>query len=496
MKILTPFLLLIIHFGFLSAQPAPGVQQAVEQYKQAFIQRDFAQIQGLLAGKFSIAVYQRPMTDNLLKGILEKYYALDSLQLHKVENQEENIRVQVKYFFQEQKPFISSILLNKEYQLLYADLFDNLYRLSRYEENKLLIEFPFKMVDGHIMFEIQLNDSPEKLIMLFDTGADGMALSQEAADRVGVEISGNKEASVVGGTSEVALSKGNTLRIDTLSLPNQNLVVFPQVRGGYDGLFGGNFLRNFVTQVDFDQQMIRLYNFGSYRYEGDGSALPVDYSTGNPEVLTHLVFKNGREIPAKLTFDTGAGYNAILFGPFVEENALLQGFEVDYSSTNYSFGLATKISMGDLARFQLGSYGFDYLSTALQSNGEGGKRWTESDGSMGIEVIRKFNFTFNLAEQVVFMEPNTAFDQPFDVTLKGAIMGVEGEELKIKGLVQGSKAATAGLRRGDVVVKINDYSGEELILPENHIILKKQQAQELVIFVSRGESVIRADLSP
>lgn len=49
--------------------------------------------------------------------------------------------------------------------------------------------------------------------MLFDTGADGMALNPDSAYKAGVVVTKSKSASVVGGSQQVQYSADNTIYI-------------------------------------------------------------------------------------------------------------------------------------------------------------------------------------------------------------------------------------------------------------------------------------------
>ncbi|MEL4308616.1 retropepsin-like aspartic protease [Joostella sp. CR20] len=410
MKRITFFGLLFFAFA-VHAQKIE--QQTVSTYEKAFKNRSFEAMEAILAQNFTIGVYQRPSTDIMLKSILSKYFQLDSIQLKEVNAVASGKEIKLKYFFKDRKPFVSNLKLNGNNQIQYVDLFDKLYKIDRYQNSEIVASFPFEMENGSIVVKVKLNDSPEEFKMLFDTGADGMAISEVTAKKAQVKNLRDRKTDVVGGTMNVKFSSGNTIHVGGISIPNQNTVVFGTVRNGYDGLFGKNFLAKYITRINFDTKTITLYSFGKFEYPKEGCKLPFEYATQLPIVNLELELNSGKQVSGDFVFDTGADYNIIAFGPFVEANQLEEGFKVDFMSTNYSFGQQTAIKMGSANKLSIGTFDFKAVPTALQEFDADNQQWSSHDGSLGISIINRFNIIVNALDKVIYLEPNNNFNTSF-----------------------------------------------------------------------------------
>lgn len=488
-------LLILLMSLMSSAQNLNLSKQLIKNYEKSFIDKDFSSMEKLISDKFTIGVYQRPSTDMMLKSILNKYYPLDSLQFLDEEKAGGIKTIKVKYFFKGQKATISNVVVNNDNKIQYVDLFDKLYRIDRYVPSKKIASIPFEVINGSIVLKIKLNDSDEEFKMLFDTGADGMALNETAASKATIKNVENRSTGVVGAKVNVKFSSRNTIHVGGIAIKNQNLVVFSKVRGGFDGLFGGNFLSKYITSVNFDTKRIELFTFGMFDYEVGGSILPISYATQLPIVNATLNFNNHKRFEGEFVFDTGADYNVIVFGPSVEKNNLEDGFPVAYQATNYSFGHQTGIKIGDVTSIDFDNSSLKNVPIALQEFQEDNKDWSSHDGSIGISVISKFNFIVNVLEKQIYLKPNKSFNKPFDFVLKGVKFGFTNtDELIVKEFIQGTKAKQLGVSLGDSVATINDYSSAELLNTDKVEDLKNSKEKEYIIIITEEHSSKRIKL--
>ncbi|WP_162558688.1 aspartyl protease family protein [Robertkochia solimangrovi] len=472
---------------------APKNKNALTAFESAFRFRDYETVKPLLADDFTISVYTGKSTESMFKSILKQYHQLDSL-VEKNRNQNElGEKINATCYFKGQKPFLTGVQFDQQGKILYVDLLDQLYRAFRNRPSKKVATIPFEMIDGSIALEIKLNDTAEPFKMLFDTGADGMALSEAAASRANIKNIRDHQSSFVGSSSKVKFSSGNTIRLDSLEIPRQNLVVFPEIRGGFDGLFGGNFLSNYITRVDFDNGVIELFSFG--QFEGKGKALSVDYTHMVPVFDAKLSIDGKKSVEGGFVFDTGAGYQIICFGPFVHENKLNMEFTPDYYSMNYSFGHPTRIAMGDIASVGMGDFTFDHVQGALQEYQEDNTEWAFKAGSVGIDLIKKFNFTVDLLHKVIYLEPNEMFGLPTDLTISGLQIGFERTgALVVREVVIGSEAAKNGIVPGTLITMINGIEAEELKNPDTMYDLRNKENSPYEIYLNDGERSMRITL--
>lgn len=273
---------------------------------------------------------------------------------------------------------------------------------------------PFTLEQGSIMLKARINNSARTLNLLFDTGADGMALNGNLADSLGLKIARSQQASVVGGTMQIDIATNNTYHFDAFDLPGQNIGIFRNNQLGFDGIVGIGLARRYVLNVDFDRHVIELYEPGTYTYPADGVTLPMLLRGNTP--MIHLALKAGRATAeGDFVFDTGAHYNVIGFGPFVKANKLLlSGFDPYDVGSTVSMGQASNTYAGYLDWVQVGQFRFDKVPGTLQAFRPGDEQWAHvGDGSLGILLIARWNFVLDLGNRQFNFRPSKQYNAGF-----------------------------------------------------------------------------------
>ena len=461
----------------------PDIDEKVAAYARAFKARDAKAMDSLLAPDFMVGTYRYPKTGIMVESILKQYNSLDSLKLQKVDTLECGYKLSLKYHFKDKDPFSSYITLDDSLRIRHTRLFDLLYRVDREAPSKLVEEIPFKVAHGAIVLQVRLNECRDTLNMLFDTGADGMAISEHTAERVAPKNIREHSAAVVGGNSRSKFSSGNTLHLGKLSLSRMNTAIFPEINRGLDGIVGGSLLSRYITEVNFDTQTIRLYTLGAFSPKGNPSQLEADYSSGIPVVNLDLS-ANGQEFNGGYAFDTGAGYNIISYGPVVKRERMLENFQADYYASNVSFGSVRQISVGKLDKLCIEDFCFEQLPSAIQDYQESDSTWATHDGSLGFDLINRFNFTADRLNQCIYLEPNNSYDRPVEFKLGDLVLGFDHEEnLVIKTVLSRELASDPVIRPGIKVLSVNDQGAEEFSKQENKSSLEDLSPSHVIELV-------------
>jgi len=471
---------------FLIAQTSSD-KQIIAQFEKSFKTKDVSLLKSLVSDDFSVGAMFNSDVDFVVNAIYNAYSPLDSLKFIKKSKKDGKTELQLAYFFNNKKNKESAIILNAKNKIVSIAFFDALYNVNREAEVKKITSIPFEIINNAIAIKIKFNTSEKDFLMLYDTGADGIALTPESAIEAGVVVDTHHESKVVGGKSQVQFSKNNTIRVGNQVIPNQGLVVFPTISRGFDGLFGGNLMRKFITKINFDTQTIDLYNFGKFHYEGTGKVVEFDYSRKIPVIKANLAFGSNKKVEGDFILDTGADYNVICFGPFVEKNKLQQGFQVDFASTNFSMGHQTGIVSGDLQTFSINGINFNHLNIALQEFEQNNSSWATESGSIGMGILKKFNYIFNLLERKVYLEPNQNFSKPFDFYCKGLYLGLDDKnELIVKKVIQGSKAESLKIKTGAKIIRFNDFESQDFINQKTIDSMKAMQNQEVDVIIEQS----------
>lgn len=432
-------------------------------------------MKNLIAPEFTVGAGDSSSNEFYFNTIFKAFPNLDSIQIGKSKVEKKETKTAVNFFFNRKEKKPSEIVFNAENKIVYVTFFDGLYRVDRNAEVKKMASIPFQIIENGIAIKIKLNKADREFLMLFDTGADGMALNPDSAYKAGVVVTNNKSASVVGGSQQVQYSADNTIYIGDQVLKNQGLVIFPK-HGVYDGLFGANLLRNYITSVNFDTMTIDLYNFGNFNYTGKAKPMIFEYKSGLPVVKMNLTFEDKKTVEGNFTFDTGAGYDLIAYGPFNHKNNLEASLKTEYNSVNFSLGKQTKIIGGAIPNVGINGNNFPNVTIALQEYDEANKSWAFADGSLGIDLIRRFNFTIDVLHKTVYLEPNKNFKKTASFYLGGLDLDFdENQNLLVKRIIDQQNEDLKKVKTGAKVTQINDFEAQELLNPEN---LKKLKASK------------------
>lgn len=247
------------------------------------------------------------------------------------------------------------------------------------QQAKLVAKIPFESRNGTIILNVKLNDFPRPLKLLFDTGADGMAVGAGLADSIGLKITRTQKASVVGGAMDISVSSGNTVHMGNFDFENQSIAIFKEMhKEGTDGIIGNTLARHYIVKVDYDRKELLLYNFGDFEEKG-GTAIPFTIPAGLFIIPGTLSITADQPHTGNFVFDTGAAYNLICFRPFVKQHKLLvSGFKSESQGSTVSMGMTTPTFAGKAETFSFSNVPpLKNMSVTLMA-GRGPKRKLES----------------------------------------------------------------------------------------------------------------------
>ena len=384
---------------------------AINRLDSALQTKNTAILEKSLSPDFSLSVSMWPTAKSYIDQILNRGELKSAKYLSKLNHTDEDGRTLVEVLFSTSNGEEKSIVaFDKMAEIVYVDLFDRLYGKFRTEKSKLVATIPFVFEVGKgMVIQIKINDCKQPLKFLFDSGANGIALVKTTADSIGLHLSGVSNASFVGGQSQVQMSNGNTVHLnEQLSLDNKKIDIFEKINHDIDGIIGLSIATSYITKVDFDKNVIELYNFGDYSPEEGFEPLSIR-NPHNIILLPGIVNIAGREgVQGNFAFDTGAQYNFIGFSRFVRKNRLLlNGFKPERMASTTSMGRSSTVFEGNIEDFQLTEHiHFQNLPVTLQASmgTKGDENSTFPDGSIGIGLIRKFNFVIDLFRKKIYLE--------------------------------------------------------------------------------------------
>ncbi len=488
-------LLLLACIGVITstAQVTEQVQHTLEEYRYCLMNSNKKRIKEIVDESFRIGVYQQPYASNLFASFLDHIEAPDSVSWDSVQNTKEDIVCMVNYHFRD-TIISSTVTFSVKGKLLYSDWLDQKgFNFWRKRPSVYVTSIPFKLINGKMFIKARLNNTEEPLNMIFDTGADGMALRADLKDKCDVKISRSHTANMPGGGMQVNLSEGNALVLDSITISQQNLVLFKYLGKGVDGIIGGsNLFRYYITEVDFDEQLIRLYKHGQFIPPLNYTANNMLYANGVPTV-PFSIYKEGHVFETEFIFDTGAGYEAILFGNGVKElerDSITKVIHPLYYSYNASLGHRTKTMIGKADSIYFSNMCFKNTLLAMEEYNPANHGRLNVKGSIGINTLCRFNWIIDLTSYKVHSKVNTLGELPMNFTMDSFLIGYRGTNLVVLSKVSSEVQPNGHLKVGDRIMAIDDVLAINLTETKLKRLLKKSEVTLKVMHRQEREEKI------
>ena len=384
---------------------------------------------------------------------------------------------------------------------------------------------------------VELNGS--KLKFILDSGVSSPILFN-ITEEDSIQI--NKVSQITlkglgeGEPIEALRSKENTFKLGNAVSFNQMLYVvldrdlnFSTSLGiEVHGIIGYDIFKDFVVDVNYSKRHLKLYDPKFYDYSNHkkkSETLPLTL-VGKKAFIDGSVTKDDdTEIPVKLLVDTGSSDALWLFHDAQKGLEIPQQHYDDFLGKGLNgsiFGKRTKLKGMRIGSFQLAEakVAFPYKASFKAIKNLGNR-----NGSVGGEVLKRFNIVFDYPGNKITLVKNSHFNDPFQYNLAGIALQHNGlryisesivnssnvmkagnsnssfgnvqillqnttrlslvHEIVVSGIRAGSPAAEAGLKEGDVVLAVNGKRVHDYKLQEILHMLNARKGKRVRVLIER-----------
>ena len=365
---------------------------------------------------------------------------------------------------------------------------------------------PFELNGRHIILKGKVNGQP--LTFVFDTGDQYAIVDLDVAKRMNLELSGEVRVGGAGAAvSTGAFVKNASFTLDgfegfaqpvKMALP-LGKTLSPRAGREFQGIIGQEFIQQFVVEIDYQAQVLKLHNKEKFVYNGPGESVPIKLVHGHP-VLEAEVTPVGAAAPLKGRFvlDTGAGLALALYSPFVSENRLLgPDAKTIRSLGGAGAGGETTGQIGRVTELKIGNYTIKNPITMFSEDKAGAFASDQLAGNIGGRIANKFRLFLDYDRKRIIFEPNSNFAAPYDHAQAGVSVVAEGGDyrvFRIRAVLENSPASEAGLQKDDIITKVNNQSAAELTLSKLNELFERPVPYKLTI--RRGEQTLQLTLTP
>jgi hypothetical protein len=264
------------------------------------------------------------------------------------------------------------------------------------DENKPLARVPLEIHQDLPYLRVRVNDS-EPVWFILDSGASACVVDKDQSKAFGVTITGSRKGQGAGaGTVDFFFAPDVRYAIGDITLKaDQSYAIdlsgVPTPKGKkLAGLLGYDFLQRYIVAIDYEKNLLTVYDPKEYVYRGSGQAIPVSFQKKLPYV------KGTIQVPGLRTtgdrewlVDTGSSdtVNDELLARSTGEKAEVTGGQ--------GLGKEFRVWQATVDRVDLGPFHFQKVAGV-----SGGMK-------IGSGLLRRFTVVFDYPGKRMILEPNS-----------------------------------------------------------------------------------------
>jgi len=349
-----------------------------------------------------------------------------------------------------------------------------------WEGDARVTEVPFRMHGNLMIVALRINGS-EPLDFVLDTGAPYPFLLDDPAIRaldlpVVDEIPfGDFDAKV---TRYIEIGIGDVRLTEmTAAIMPTDLLPFAAPPKGVitHGILGYEVFRRFVADLDYQRQVITLYDPEIYDYSGVVAPIPLIFDDRKPYAWFDATLPDrGTEaeatvVPVKLHVDTGKT-GTLHLDTWSDERIHAPEVGVPIEQRGITGG--THGVLARLPRIQLGDVAArDVIIEYRTADSRGQDK--DRNGFLGNEVLRRYHIIFDYAGERMWIEPGPASDEPYEHDRSGlALDPVWDEGYPVTLVAPDSPAARARIDPNDTLVSVNGRPARDLFSTDIDALLR------------------------
>lgn len=323
-----------------------------------------------------------------------------------------------------------------------------------------LTKFKFQLLSGGVIIvNAQIENHPDTLNFIFDTGNSGISLDSITASKLNLKVaSSNSFIKGISGIRKAYFVKNYSLQLPSLKVENLNFHVsdYELISSTYGitihGIIGNSFFRQYIVKIDYNSQEISIYTPGDFNYPSKGFLMNPIF-TSYPTYNISFVEQIKLNVPS--IFDIGAGVNFIAVSRLNNETPYLKTSKKYYETYVGGLGGKTTMQLTILDKIKIGPYKFKKVPILQFEDDFKLLNYPVLGGILGNDILRRFNLVINYPKKEIHLSPNNLFNESFDYSYTGMSVYLINNIVTIEDIIPNSPASKAGLLSGDVLIAIN-----------------------------------------
>lgn len=368
------------------------------------------------------------------------------------------------------------------------------------------VTIPFELAGRHVLVQVSV-DKSRPLTFVLDTGADKAIIGLDLARELGLKLQGQVNARGAGpGVQSGSQVRGATWSLVGFAAVSQPISyalpmteLSPAMGRRIDGIVGGEFIRQFVVELDYQAKQLRLHRPETYTYTGPGEEVPLEFvDNTHPTIAARVTPVGGAPIDGRFMFDIGSGQALALHTPFVRAQKLLEG-NLQTIRAIGGAGAGGQVSgrVGRVESLQIGSVTLSQPITMFSQDEAGAFANPQLAGNIGAMIAMRFRVFLDYSRRRMILEPTSRLHEPFDRAFAGLALRASGTNfgtVHVTDVLENSPASEAGLAVGDEVTAVDGTAIDQLTLQKVNEMFEKPVRYTLTI--RRGGQTRTVVLTP
>ncbi len=357
--------------------------------------------------------------------------------------------------------------------------------------SKVITTVPFNQLTGGIIIvQAKLDDFPDTLSFVLDTGSSGISLDSTTAEFLGLKpIPTDKTIRGVAGIRTVSFLYNQKLHfpgltVDSLNFHINDYGILTAVYGEHiDGIIGYSMLSRYIIKIDYDSMKITFCTPGTIRYPRGGYLLKPAIS----QLITQpLRVKDDKTITSRFLFDLGAGLCMLLSRDFEEDSDFIDKKRKRWLKEGEGLGGKIDMELTVIKEVRVGPYRFKNVPVFIFDDVNNVTAYPQMGGLIGNDIMRRFNVILNYPKSDIYITPNQHYAETFDYSYPGMELYLVQGKIIVGSVAKGSPAEMSGLKEGDQVVAVNKNFTQNL----NQYKIELQTPNERVKLIIRRDGVL------
>lgn len=374
------------------------------------------------------------------------------------------------------------------------------------EEGRRKVQIPFELRNNLIVVPVVLNGMlPLKFVV--DTGVQTGILTQKAfSDILNLKYSRKYIIAGPGGEGIVEAYITNNVSLDLpgihgtghalLVLSEDYLELRNYLGTDVHGILGYELFSRFIVEINYEKKLLIVSAPQRYKVRRKYRRIPITVEDTKPYIVTDVTLSSGETIHAKLMMDSGASHG-LLLEPQSDPRITVPANAV---SSQIGRGIGGEI-MGKVGRVKSLAMG-DYVVKEPVANFPDSNSYMDSlkigrtarNGTMGGEILSRFNIVFNFSREEIFVKKNSSFRKKFHYNLSGLIVKAIGSELNRFEIIEVrdlSTAQRADIRAGDLIISVNGVATNTLDLNQVLGLISSKPGKRINLQINRGGQIMK-----